>query len=195
MYESENSYISLSDDILAGLVKNGDEHAFTELYVRYIGIIGCIAMRFSAEGYEHNDFLQEGLLGLFYACRSYSPNGGASFKSYLSVVVERHFISIIRKSNTKRKIPRSSLVRLADIDETVEDTAQNPEEQIAYKEHLNSLVKSLEQLLSKAEFDVLMLYGNGLSYRQISNKLSISEKSVDNALQRARKKISARNIS
>lgn len=195
MSESANSYISLSDDILAELVKNGDESAFTELYARYIGTIGCIAMRFSAEGYEHNDFLQEGLLGLLYACRSYSPEREALFKSYLGVVVERHFISIIRKSNTKRKIPRSSLVRLTDIDETVEDTAKNPEEQIAYKEHLNSLVKSLEKLLSKTEFDVLMLYGNGFSYKQISQKLSVSEKSVDNALQRARKKISARNIS
>lgn len=195
MSECATPYNSLPDDILAGLVKNGDDSAFKELCVRYIGTIGFIAGRFSAEGYEHNDFVQEGLLALLLACRGYSENGSASFKSYLSVVVQNHYISIIRRSNTKRKIPQSSLIQIDDIDEMVEDTAQSPEEQVTFREHLNSLIKSLEKVLSKTEFDVLMLYGNGLSYRQISHRLSIPEKSVDNALQRARKKISAQDIS
>lgn len=195
MSESANSYNSLSDDILTVLVKNGDDNAFRELYIRYIGTISLIAAKFSAEGYEHNDFVQEGLIALLLCCRSYDCEGLAAFKNYLSVVVERHFISIIRKSNTKRKIPPSKLIQIDEIDESLEDTAQTPEEQITFREHLSSIVKSLERMLSKTEFDVLMLYGNGLSYKQISEKLSISEKSVDNALHRARNKISAHNIS
>lgn len=194
MGEFVNTYNSLSDNALANLVKCGDNNAFAELYVRYIRTICYIAGKFSAEGYEHKDFVQEGLLALLLSCRSYDCNSGSNFKSYLNLVVERHFISIIRKSNTKRKIPQSSLIRLDDIDESIEDKTKNPEEQVTYREHLNSIVKNLEHLLSKAEFDVLMLYGNGLSYKQISRKLSISEKSVDNALQRARRKISSRSM-
>ncbi len=195
MSVSANSDCSLSDDVLAGLVKDGDDNAFKELSVRYIGTIGYIAGKFSAEGYEHKDFVQEGLLALLLACRSYDKEGGASFKSYLAVIVERHFINIIRRSNTKRKIPQSSLIQIDDIEETVEDTAQSPEEQVTFREHLDLMIKSLEQILSDTEFEVLMLYGNGMSYKQISKRLAISEKSVDNALQRARKKISTRNIS
>jgi RNA polymerase sporulation-specific sigma factor len=195
MSECANSYDLLPDDILAGFVKNGDDDAFKELMVRYIGTIGCIARKFSAEGYEHNDFVQEGLMGLLQACRSYDKSGSASFKSYMSVVVQRRYISIIRSSNTSRKIPRTHLIQIDDIDDSVEDNALNPEEQVTFREHLKSMVEKLKMLLSKTEFDVLMLYGNGLSYKQISGKLSISEKSVDNALQRARKKISAHNVS
>ncbi len=194
MSETANSYNSLPDDILAAFVKNGDDNAFNELSVRYIGTIGFIARRFSAEGYEQNDFVQEGLLGLLYACRSYDKNGSASFRNYMSIVIERRFITIIRNSNTARKIPRSSLIHIDDVGENVEDNAQSPEEQVAFKEHLKSMVERLKMLLSKTEFDVLMLYGNGLSYKQISQKLSISEKSVDNALQRARKKIGAHKM-
>lgn len=195
MSENANSYDSLSDDILAVLVKNGDDNAFKELYIRYIGTISHIAAKFSAEGYEHNDFVQEGLIALLLCCRSYDCEGLAAFNSYLSIVVQRHFISIIRRSNTKRKIPPSKLIQIDQIDESLEDTAQTPEEQLTFREHLDSVVKSLEKVLSKTEYDVLILYGNGLSYKQISEKLSISEKSVDNALHRARNKISAHNIS
>lgn len=195
MSERKYLYNSLADNVLAGLVKNGDDCAFKELSIRYIGTIGFIAGRFSAEGYEHKDFVQEGLLALLLACRGYSDDGRATFKSYLSVVVQNQFISIIRKSNTKRKIPSSNLVQIDDINDSVVDYTQSPEEQVTFREHLNQLMKNLERLLSKTEFDVLMLYGNGLSYKQISQKLNLPEKSVDNALQRARRKISAHNIS
>lgn len=195
MSESANSYNSLSDSILAGLVKNGDDEAFNELSMRYLSTIGFIARRFSAEGYEHKDFVQEGLLGLLHSCRTFDENGAASFKSYMSLVVERRFISIIRMSNAQRKIPQSSLVQIDDIDETVEDTAHSPEELVMCKEHLKTVLERLKNLLSRTEYEVLMLYGNGLSYRQIAEKLSISEKSADNALQRARRKICAQNMS
>ena len=195
MSESVSSYVSLSDNILAGLVKNGDNDAFNELTMRYLGVISFIARKFSAESYEHNDFVQEGLYALLLSCKSYDEDSTTTFKSYMSLVVERRLISIIRRSNTKRKIPQSSLVQIDCIDETVEDVSQSPEELVMCKEHLKSVLKRLKALLSKTEYDVLMLYGNGLSYKQIAGMLDISEKSADNALQRARKKISAHNMS
>ena len=97
MTELQKSYGVLSDAQLAHFVSLGDDRAFDELAVRYLDTISIIARKFSAEGYEHNDFVQEGLVGLLCSCKAFDQNGGASFKSYMSVVVERIFISFIRR--------------------------------------------------------------------------------------------------
>ena len=89
MTELQKSYGTLSDAQLANFVSLGDDRAFDELVVRYLDTISIIARKFSAEGYEHNDFVQEGLVGLLCSCKAFDQNGGASFKSYMSVVVEK----------------------------------------------------------------------------------------------------------
>lgn len=195
MGESTNSYNSLNDNTLASLSKNGDDNAFNELAMRYLNIINFIARKYSAEGYEQNDFVQEGLLALLYACRNFDENGSSGFKNYMSVVVERRFISIIRKSCTQKAVPKSALVQLDDLSDTLEDLSQTPEELLMCREHLKMVLDKLRNVLSKTEFEVVMLYGNGLGYKEIAKKLSISEKSADNALQRARRKICNINMS
>ena len=195
MGESTNSYNSLDDNTLARLSKNGDDNAFNELAMRYLNIINFIARKYSAEGYEQNDFVQEGLLALLYACRTFDENGSSGFKNYMSVVVERRFISIIRKSSTQKAVPKSALVQLDDLGDTLEDLSQTPEELLMCREHLKMVLDKLKNVLSKTEFEVVMLYGNGLGYKEIAKKLSISEKSADNALQRARRKICNINMS
>ena len=102
MTELQKSYGTLSDAQLANFVSLGDDRAFDELVVRYLDTISIIARKFSAEGYEHNDFVQEGLVGLLCSCKAFDQNGGASFKSYMSVIVERRFISIIRRGEQKK---------------------------------------------------------------------------------------------
>lgn len=195
MGESANSYNSLDDNTLARLSKNGDNNAFNELAMRYLNTINFIARKYSAEGYELNDFVQEGLLALLFACRTFDENGNSGFKNYMSVVVERRFISIIRKSSTQKAVPKSALVQLDELGDTLEDFSQSPEELIMCREHLKMMLDKLKNVLSKTEFEVVMLYGNGLSYKEISKKLSIPEKSADNALQRARRKICNINMS
>lgn len=192
---STNSYNSLDDNTLARLSKNGDDNAFNELAMRYLNTINFIARKYSAEGYEQNDFVQEGLLALLYACRTFDENGSSGFKNYMSVVVERRFISIIRKSSTQKAVPKSALVQLDDLGDTLEDLSQTPEELLMCREHLKMVLDKLKNVLSKTEFEVVMLYGNGLGYKEIAKKLSISEKSADNALQRARRKICNINMS
>jgi RNA polymerase sporulation-specific sigma factor len=189
MSDCAKSYNSLSDNKLAQLVKNGGDNALNELSMRYISIIRFIARRFSAQGYELNDFVQEGLLGLLYSCKTYDENGASSFKSYMSLIVERRFISIIRKSNAQKAVPDSAIIKIDDLTDEIEDFTQNPEDLIVYKDYLDAVFKKLESLLSKSEYVILMLYGNGLSYKEIAKRRSISEKSADNALQRARRKI------
>ncbi len=195
MGESTYSYNSLDDNTLARLSKNGDDNAFNELAMRYLNTINFIARKYSAEGYEQNDFVQEGLLALLYACRTFDENGSSGFKNYMSVVVERRFISIIRKSSTQKAVPKSALVQLDDLGDTIEDLSQTPEELLMCREHLKMVLDKLKNVLSKTEFEVVMLYGNGLGYKEIAKKLSISEKSADNALQRARRKICNINMS
>lgn len=195
MGESTYSYNSLNDNTLARLSKNGDDNAFNELAMRYLNTINFIARKYSAEGYEQNDFVQEGLLALLYACRTFDENGSSGFKNYMSVVVERRFISIIRKSSTQKAVPKSALVQLDDLGDTLEDLSQAPEELLMCREHLKMVLDKLKNVLSKTEFEVVMLYGNGLGYKEIAKKLSISEKSADNALQRARRKICNINMS
>lgn len=185
----------LSDAKLAQLVKNGNDSAFDVLTLRYLRNIGFLAQKYSVDGYDRNDFVQEGLMGLLYACRTYDSTQKASFKSYVDIVVERRFISIVRKSNAKKAVPSASLVPLDDSIDELEGEGVDPEQLMLAKEHFSVLCSELKAILSEREYTVLMLYCGGLSYVQAAKKLGISAKSADNALQRAKKKISLHYMS
>ena len=166
MSDNKVHYDSLSDEVLADFSKNGDDNAFNELAIRYLSKISFIARKYSARGYEQNDFVQEGLMSLLYACKTFDAHGGSSFGRYVSLIVERRYISIIRSSQSKKAVPDAMLIHI-----------------------------DVNALLSAREYEVLMLFASGLSYSKISHKLNISEKSVDNALQRARRKIGTSEMS
>ena len=189
MDSAKYSFGTFSDDALAKLSKDGDESAFNELVMRYLGKITSIARKYSAQGYEQNDFVQEGLMGLLYAVKTFDPEGGMSFKSFVSLVAERRFISIIRRQNTQKCVPMSAIVELDTLDSEVIDLSRSPEEQIMLKEQIDLAMQKLRGILSARELEVFVLYTDGLSYTSIARRLGVSEKSVDNALQRARKKI------
>lgn len=195
MAHTKGLYSTLSDDVLAEFSKNGDDNAFNELAIRYLNKIRFIARKYSAQGYEQNDFVQEGLMALLYACKTYDAHGGSSFGNFVSLIVERRFISIFRSSQSKKAVPDAMLVRIDGIGEELTDYVATPEEQLVYKEQLSQVLKRLHALLSAREYEVLMLFASGLSYSKISQQLNISEKSVDNALQRARRKVGANDMS
>ena len=195
MAHTKALYSTLSDDVLAEFSKNGDDNAFNELAIRYLNKIRFIARKYSAQGYEQNDFVQEGLMALLYACKTYDAHGGSSFGNFVSLIVERRFISIFRSSQSKKAVPDAMLVRIDGIGEELTDYVATPEEQLVCKEQLAQVLKRLNALLSAREYEVLMLFASGLSYSKISHQLNISEKSVDNALQRARRKVGANDMS
>lgn len=190
-----NNLSKLSDAKLAELVKLENDGAFDVLALRYLRNIGFLAQKYSVDGYDHNDFLQEGLLGLLYACRTFDASQKASFKSYVDIVVERRFISIVRKSKALKAVPSSSLVPLDDSIDELEGECVNPEQLMLSKERFSLLLKDLKNVLSSREYTVLMLYCSGLSYVQIAKSLKITAKSADNALLRAKKKISLHYMS
>lgn len=195
MSENKVHYDSLSDEVLAEFSKNGDDNAFNELVIRYLNKIRFIARKYSAQGYEQNDFVQEGLMSLLYACKTFDAHGGSSFGRYVSLIVERRYISIIRSSQSKKAVPDAMLIHIDGYDGELTDYLGDPEKQLEYKEQLDQVMKRLNALLSAREYEVLMLFASGLSYSKISHKLNISEKSVDNALQRARRKIGTSEMS
>ncbi len=188
-------YSSLSDDVLAEFSKNGDDNAFNELAIRYLSRIRFIARKYSAQGYEQSDFVQEGLMALLYACKTFDAHGGSSFGSFVSLIVERRFISIIRSSQSQKAVPDAMLVRIDGLENELTDYVRTPEEQLVYKEQLDQALKRLNALLSAREYEVLMLFASGLSYGKIAEKLQISVKSVDNALQRVRRKVGTTDMS
>lgn len=190
MSESLKNLAELSDAELAVLVKSGNDSAFDVLTLRYLRNIGFLANKYSADGYERNDFVQEGLMGLLSACRTFDIAQKTSFKSYVDIVVERRFISIVRKAKAQKAVPSASIVSLEESTEELEGEHTNPEELMIAKEHFSLLFGKLRELLSDREYRALMMYCGGLSYAEIAEKLCITAKSADNALQRAKKKIS-----
>lgn len=189
MSNAKYSYSALSDDVLAELSKDSDEYAFNELVLRYLGKISFIARKYSARSYDHKDFVQEGLLGLFYAAKTYDAKGSMSFKNYAMLVAERRFISIIRRQNAERAVPDSAILNFDNLDFDIVDTAKTPEDELMLKEQFAMVYRRLGDTLSKKELSVLLLYVEGLSYKQIAERLGITAKTVDNALQRARRKV------
>ena len=195
MAKIDGMYMTLSDDVLAALSKNGDENAFNELVIRYLGTLRFIARKYSAQGYEQNDFLQEGLTALFIACQSFDPNGGSAFGTYVSTIARRRFGKIISRLQSKKAVPESAVTFIEDVPESSDRYVPSPEEQLLRRERLEQMLDRLKALLSAREYEVLMLFASGLSYSMISQKLNISEKSVDNALQRARRKVGKNEMS
>lgn len=188
---SEVTLSDLSDAELTELVRQNNEQAFEEIVSRYIGLVAHIASKYRAESFETGDFVQEGLLSLLSACKTYDEKRGSSFKNYAVLCIENRLKSVFKKTQSKRSIPDKSLVPIDDI-EYINDSSSDPEQLVLDREFLSSVLKSLKTDLSQMEQKIFSLYLNGFTYAQISQTLSISVKSVDNAIQRAKKKLAVK---
>ncbi len=187
-FKAPQDFASCTDPELAGYVKGGVKHAFEEIARRYKGLIGYFASQYCAAGADRADFMQEGLLALHSACKTYDENKKASFRNYAGVCINNRFMSLIRSTNAKSAIPRDSIVSFEDI-EPSDHNLGNPENLILEQESSRTLVSLILKTLSPLELSVLRGYLQGLSYTQIAQKHSISTKAVDNAMQRIRRKI------
>lgn len=179
----------LEDAELASEVKRGNNTAFEEITNRYKGLINAIAAKYSAAGFDHADFMQEGLLALLCACKAYdNRENKANFRNYAGVCISNRFLSVIRSQSTKRSIPCDHIV---DIDglEISDQNRSNPETLMMEQERADALRNLIRNTLSPLEMSVLKLYLSGFAYTKIADRLSVSPKSVDNALQRIRKKL------
>ena len=186
--KANSDFSILPDAELALVIKNGNDLAFEQMVQRYIRLIYSIAYDFDVDGFEKDDLAQEGLMTLFAACQTYNKDGGMSFKNYLALCVKRRYISIVRKSKTMSNITLSNTV---DIDELTDFATYslNPEEIVLKKEDCHDIFPSIKHNLSKLEQNVLYYHLAGFKYADISDKLGLAVKSVDNAIQRIHRKL------
>lgn len=179
---------SFSDNELVKLAKNSDEGAFRELVVRYLYIIRSAAANYKDSKLEPDDLIQEGLLGLLSAVKSYDNTKGSDFKAYVSVCVRNKIVSAVRTAlSDKNKILNDSVL-LDDKSELSANQLSEPEAVVISQENAEHLQTTIAQNLSELEKKVLSQYLLGYSYAEISAKLGVSEKACDNAMQRVRKK-------
>ncbi len=181
------NYENLSDNELITLSNSFDDYAVAVILKRYSGmILSRVSSYIKMYSFlESDDLYQEGMIAVYFAIKAYDHKS-SSFSTFARLCVDRAIVDLIRKSCSKKSIPYNMFVELED---TTVDANLTPEQICLGKEKLFEFNKKLKTLLTNKEYLVLMEYLSGLSYMEISKKLSITEKSVDNALCRIKQKL------
>ena len=180
---------NLSDAELAKLYDKGSDGAFAVLMDRYIGLIRSITSKYRVSGLEPDDLTQEGLMGLMCAAKSYKSEGGASFRTYASLCIDRRIISLLKRSESGKGKALNGYVSIDDEQFEKMSGGVDPEDMYISNESVAALGQAVAKLLSEKEQRVLRLYLAGETYAEISDALGMNRKSVDNAMQRIRKKL------
>ncbi len=182
-----SEYIAFSDEELVNRIRNSDADAFACLYSRYFPKIRAMAYPFQGLGYDLDDLVQEAAIGFYTAINVYNGKD-SSFSTFSYLCMRRMLISLVRANNRKGNIPKDSVINSDDISFGI-SSSDDPEQLYIAKENFLRLKNRILSELSKLERNVLFYYIAGYSYDDISEKLNISKKSVNNALQRMRYKL------
>lgn len=183
----------LSDEELIQAFLSGDDEAFEMIVSRYLGLISTVARKYRgmSADIDDSDMIQEGMVALLSACRSYDANKGMSFKNYLILCVENRYRTMLRACARRRTVPARNMLSLEDeADTAVDPTEASLSEMVESKDYLDSLHRILKDSLSPLEYKVAILHLSGYSYKEIAQRLNIPLKSVDNAQTRIRQKLS-----
>jgi len=196
-------YNKLSDEKLLELFKKkNDKTALNFLINRYTDTVNSKVSKYYIAGAEKEDIAQEGLIGLYKAVRNFDESKTNSFKTFANLCIERQIITAIKSSNRQKHIPLNTYVSLNNPNYENEDgepetelldminskSVEDPLETVTKNEYYKFLEDSMDKTLSDFEKNVLEQYIQGKSYSEIAKSLDASEKSVDNAIQRIRKK-------
>ena len=195
---ADNKYQNMQDDEIISLIQSGDNNALEFIIDKYNDIVNIKASKFFANGVEREDIIQEGLIGLYKATKSYNVQKQNSFKSFANLCIERQLITSIKSANRQKNIPLNSAFSLnapvyedddMDVLGVIDNkTAEDPLETITKKEYFDFIEKKMDESLSDFEKKVLIEYKKGKSYNDIAIKVNSKIKSVDTAIQRIKKK-------
>ena len=181
------------DEQLAHKAQQGSDTAYSLLISRYVSFVKSRVFGYRDSDVEPEDLAQEGMIGLMMAIRSYREGLGASFRTYAGLCIDRAIISAVRATLRAKAVPSSSLIPFDDLEEgrvpVDPEKRYDPESALLASEEKSRLRERFSRVLSELELDVLMLHLGGCNYNEISSRLGSSPKAVDNALQRARRKL------
>ena len=196
---NESEYKQMTDENLIENIKREDTNALDCLIERYNDVVTMKANKFFMVGAEKEDMIQEGMIGLYKAVKSFDAERQNSFKTFANMCIERQLITAVKNSNRQKHIPLNSSISLNaaayDDNEDMDKmdildvkTLDDPSDIIADKEYFEHIENKIKENLSDFELQVLYEYEKGKTYAAIAEKLNTKLKSVDTAIQRIRKK-------
>jgi len=194
----------VEDGFLIALAKSGDPTAYARLLSRYRGFVRLKASSYFLAGGDSEDLIQEGLIGLYKAIRDYRSDRESSFRNFAELCITRQIITAVKTATRNKHSPLNHYVSFSSpsgaqgddesptLDELIPGSHVNdPARRVVSSEELRSLVGCLSTSLSQLEASVLSFYLDGRSYEQIGERLGCDTKTVDNALQRVKRKVGA----
>ncbi len=190
----------LPDEEVVQLCHEGDNLAEEYLLDKYKNFVRSKARSYFLIGADHEDIVQEGMIGLYKAIRDYRPEKLSSFRVFAELCITRQIITAIKTATRQKHIPLNSYISLNKplydeesdrtlMDVIMEGRVSNPEEIIINREDLVHINEKIKEVLSGLEQDVLSAYLDGKSYQEIAESLGRHVKSIDNALQRVKRKL------
>lgn len=190
----------LTDEEVVTLAKDGDTQALEYLISKYKNFVRSKARTYFLIGADREDIIQEGMIGLYKAIRDYRYDRQASFRAFAEICVTRQIITAIKTATRQKHMPLNSYVSLnkpvyeEESERTLSDVitqgkAGNPEDLFIDQEDFLDIESTMQRILSPLEQDVVSLYLEGKTYIEIAQQLDRHVKSVDNALQRVKRKL------
>lgn len=199
-YGVVGSYNTMLDEEIIEEAQAGDVKALEYLINKYKGFVRAKARTYFLIGADREDIIQEGMIGLFKAIRDYREDKLSSFRSFAEICITRQIITAIKTATRQKHIPLNSYISLNrpifedESDRTLldvisEECISDPEEMVINREEFAGIEVKLGEILSDLEWEVLSLYLQGKSYHEIAVELDRHVKSIDNALQRVKRKL------
>jgi RNA polymerase sporulation-specific sigma factor len=194
--------VELTDDHLVALFRQGDVSALELLLERYRRFARSKAHAYFLVGADYDDIEQEGMIGLFKAVRDFRPDRQSSFRAFAELCVTRQIITAIKAATRQKHQALNQYVSLSGmrgadsaddrlVDDLLDHHVPDPADEVVSSESMAELRAMMAEMLSRLEVDVLRLYVEGRSYQEISALLGRHVKSIDNALQRIKRKLEA----
>lgn len=198
--EFVDTFVLMDDESVVELAKQGNDCALEYLIIKYKNFVRAKARSYFLIGADREDIIQEGMIGLYKAIRDFRCDKLSSFRAFAELCITRQIITAIKTATRQKHIPLNSYVSLnkpiydEDSDRTLLDVITgtkitDPEELIISREEFNDIEEKMGEILSSLEWQVLMSYLEGKSYQEIAIDLHRHVKSIDNALQRVKRKL------
>jgi RNA polymerase sporulation-specific sigma factor len=209
--QNSHSQLQVEDGFLIALAKQGNPDAYDRLVRRYYGFVRLKASSYFLAGGDSDDLIQEGLVGLYKAIRDYRTDRESSFRNFAELCITRQIITAVKTATRNKHTPLNQYLSFsaspsnaagegeATLDEVIPGpSVHDPVNQVISSEELQALVACLSTVLSELKSRVLSLYLDGHSYEDVGKRLDCDTKTVDNALQRVKRKVgthlAARNV-